>query len=69
MASVPRKAQGMSMNCLVCDGFMAECASCDRCVCGTPVCRTCLRDDPSFAHHAETIVLPKLDEHSFFADW
>ena len=61
--------EDVRMNCLVCDGFMAECASCERGVCSTPICRSCLRLDPSFEHHAETIVLPKIDEHSSYADW
>ena len=46
-------------------------------VAGTPrdiVAKPCficelVTGNPSFAHHAETIVLPKLDEHSFYADW
>ncbi len=56
------------MNCLVCEGFISECASCEKLVCGAPICRSCLRSDPTYGHgRATTVRLPALDEASFLA--
>jgi hypothetical protein len=61
--------EDMTMTCLVCEGIIEECASCKRCACSTPICRGCLKVEPSFAHHADMIVLPVIDETSTIADW